>query len=122
MPGDMKLVAAVVVTFLACAYAAEPLFIQEEMVDYINSLKTTWTAGVNVRFQGVPLKLIKNQMGALEGGEKLPLAERVVADDIPDSFDARTNWASCPSIGEVRDQGSCGSCWVSERVLMSNDS
>lgn len=108
----MKLVAALVVTFLACAYAAEPLFFQEEMVDYINSLKTTWKAGVNARFQGVPLNVIRHQMGALEGGEKLPVTSDV-ADDIPDTFDARTFWAACPSIGEVRDQGSCGSCWVS---------
>jgi C1A family cysteine protease len=35
------------------------------------------------------------------------------ATDIPDEFDAREKWGSmCPSLHEVRDQGSCGSCWV----------
>ena len=31
---------------------------------------------------------------------------------IPESFDSRTNWPKCASIQEIRDQGSCGSCWV----------
>lgn len=108
----MKLVVALVVTFLACAYAEEELFYQEETVNQINSMKTTWKAGVNQRFQGVPLSVIKHQMGVLEGGEVLPVKSDE-AKDIPDSFDARTAWPGCPSIGEVRDQGSCGSCWVS---------
>lgn len=109
----MKLFAAVVVAVLACANAESPLFFQEELVDHVNSLKTTWVAGINRRFQGVPLDVIKNQMGVLEGGEVLPVKDDI-AEDIPDSFDARTVWPACPSIGEVRDQGSCGSCWVSD--------
>jgi len=35
------------------------------------------------------------------------------AVDIPESFDARQQWPDCPSTKEIRDQGSCGSCWVS---------
>ena len=33
--------------------------------------------------------------------------------DLPATFDARDQWKNCPTIQEVRDQGSCGSCWVS---------
>ena len=33
--------------------------------------------------------------------------------DLPASFDAREQLKNCPTIQEVRDQGSCGSCWVS---------
>ena len=33
--------------------------------------------------------------------------------DLPASFDGRDQWKNCPTIQEVRDQGSCGSCWVS---------
>lgn len=31
---------------------------------------------------------------------------------IPKFFDARKKWRKCFTIGEVRDQGKCGSCWV----------
>jgi cathepsin B len=31
---------------------------------------------------------------------------------IPRKFDARKKWKHCRTIGEVRDQGHCGSCWV----------
>ena len=35
-------------------------------------------------------------------------------ENLPDSFDSREKWGSiCPSTKEIRDQGSCGSCWVS---------
>ena len=32
--------------------------------------------------------------------------------DIPDTFDARKQWPKCSVIGEIRDQGACGSCWA----------
>ena len=32
--------------------------------------------------------------------------------EIPENFDAREQWPDCPTIQEIRDQGSCGSCWV----------
>lgn len=31
---------------------------------------------------------------------------------IPSHFDAREKWRHCSTIGKVRDQGHCGSCWV----------
>jgi len=38
--------------------------------------------------------------------------EELVLKNLPDEFDARTEWPECPSIGKVRDQGACGSCYV----------
>lgn len=35
---------------------------------------------------------------------------------IPDEFDSRTQWPNCPTIREIRDQGSCGSCWVFMKI------
>lgn len=31
---------------------------------------------------------------------------------LPDTFDARQQWPKCTTIQQIRDQGSCGSCWV----------
>jgi cathepsin B len=33
-------------------------------------------------------------------------------EQIPEEFDSREQWPECPSIREIRDQGSCGSCWA----------
>jgi len=32
--------------------------------------------------------------------------------EIPDSFDARTYWANCSVISDIRDQGACGDNWA----------
>jgi cathepsin B len=45
--------------------------------------------------------------------KKLPVKNIVASTDLPDTFDSRTQWPMCPTIKEVRDQGDCGSCWVS---------
>lgn len=40
---------------------------------------------------------------------------------IPEEFDARSAWPNCPTIGEIRDQGSCGSCWAFGAVEAMSD-
>ncbi|GAA49438.1 cathepsin B-like cysteine proteinase [Clonorchis sinensis] len=40
---------------------------------------------------------------------------------LPESFDARANWPHCPSISEIRDQSSCGSCWAFGAVEAMSD-
>ena len=85
----------------------------ESMVETVNSMQSSWKAGVNRRFQGMTADQVKIQLGVLEGGEVLD-EKKASGMDVPETFDARTNWPSCPSIAEVRDQGSCGSCWVSQ--------
>ncbi len=32
--------------------------------------------------------------------------------DLPENFDSRDEWPNCPTIKEIRDQASCGSCWA----------
>ncbi|XP_026465368.1 cathepsin B isoform X2 [Ctenocephalides felis] len=42
-------------------------------------------------------------------------------DDIPEQFDAREHWPECPTLREIRDQGSCGSCWAFGAVEAMSD-
>lgn len=44
-----------------------------------------------------------------------------IRDDLPEDFDARINWPDCPTIQEIRDQGSCGSCWAFGAVEAMSD-
>ena len=59
------------------------------------------------------LRYVKTMCGTwLNDPNPLP-AKDVQVRDLPAAFDAREQWPNCPTIKEVRDQGSCGSCWVS---------
>ncbi|VDO57984.1 unnamed protein product [Haemonchus placei] len=49
------------------------------------------------------------------------LEESNAKEEIPESFDAREKWKNCTSIGYIRDQSNCGSCWaVSAAETMSD--
>uniref|UniRef100_A0A7N5JYS5 Cathepsin B-like n=1 Tax=Ailuropoda melanoleuca TaxID=9646 RepID=A0A7N5JYS5_AILME len=81
-----------------------------ELVNYINKLNTTWKAGHN--FRNADMNYVKTLCGTFLHGPKLPERFEFAADLVlPDSFDSRQQWPNCPTISEIRDQGSCGSCW-----------
>lgn len=97
----------------------ELLLGQRTIKERVNSLQTTWKAGSNHRFAGLPLSSIKTQLGVLQ--EAINKADYLGGGDndglfadiqLPYNFDARKKWKNCDTIGEIRDQGSCGSCWV----------
>ena len=96
-----------------------------------NNPHSTWKAGYNF-MEDVPVDFIKRLCGALPhpNPEIIPmqmLDNRWV--QLPEQFDSRQKWGTvCPSVKEVRDQGSCGSCWafgaseaMTDRICIHSD-
>jgi cathepsin B len=98
--------------------------LSEELINYVNKIGTTWTAEKN-KFQSWSLESIKRLMGvpADHIGKPSRLKQLTHADvkDLPENFDARDEWPNCPTIKEVRDQASCGSCWAFGAVEAMSD-
>lgn len=106
--------------------AEQPLDLQEH-IDFVNSNpNSTWTAGVNNKFDGASLKEVKMLMGTVVDPEWTIQGHvkdlDVDEDSLPTDFDARTNWPECESvINHVRDQSNCGSCWAHGTTEALND-
>ncbi|XP_059468503.1 cathepsin B [Neocloeon triangulifer] len=117
----------------ASAVADDPHPLSEDYINYINSIQTTWKAGRNFH-EHVSMKYITRLMGVHPDSKSytLPAKEHLVGStgysDLPENFDAREEWPHCPTLREVRDQGSCGSCWafgaveaISDRVCIHSN-
>jgi len=124
----------ILVSILAIAAADDDLHpLSQEFIDRINSKATTWRAGQNFG-PHVSMDYIRGLMGVHPDAYKFRLEENPTLfsglnDDLPENFDARENWPNCPTIKEIRDQGSCGSCWafgaveaMSDRVCIHSNS
>ncbi|TKS69943.1 Cathepsin B [Collichthys lucidus] len=98
--------------------------LSSEMVNFINKFNTTWKAGHN--FPNVDYSYVRKLCGTMLKGPKLPIMIQYAGDmELPDEFDSREQWPNCPTLKEIRDQGSCGSCWafgaaeaISDRVCI----
>jgi cathepsin B len=99
-------------------------FLTQQFIDDINAAQSTWTAGSS-KFMSWSKQSIKRLMGVLpdyfEKVKSMPHIHHEVPIDLPDNFDARVQWPNCPTINEVRDQGSCGSCWAFGAVEAMTD-
>ncbi|XP_045463351.1 cathepsin B [Harmonia axyridis] len=95
----------------------------DDFINEINNAQSTWKAGKNFH-ENVQMSYIKKLMGVLPSHkqylpEKIEFTDEPI--DLPTDFDARTNWPDCPTIQEIRDQGSCGSCWAFGAVESMSD-
>jgi len=104
---------------------ADAPLVTPRFVRKVNSLATTWTAGLNEGslVAGATTEQVKRLLGVREGGPKLPVKKEfeVAPEDLPDNFDSRTNWPLCASIQAVRDQSACGSCFAFGAVEAMSD-
>jgi len=122
----LALAAVVMATSHAAPFSSH--FLSDAFIDQINSIgNSSWTAGRNFPTSTSPRHLMR-LMGVLRGSKQAlpPPAPRVpnqqfLDDPLPAEFDSRTAWPACPSIGEIRDQGSCGSCWAFGAVEVMTD-
>ncbi|CAI6352200.1 unnamed protein product [Macrosiphum euphorbiae] len=95
-------------------------FLEKDYIDSINEVAKTWKAGVNFH-PSTPKEDILKLLGSK--GVQIPTKanyKMYKSEDsnyenlfgrIPRKFDARKKWRKCQTIGAVRDQGNCGSCW-----------
>ncbi|CAJ0925232.1 unnamed protein product, partial [Mesorhabditis belari] len=79
--------------------------------------RALWTR----RYGVMDVKYIQIPEGAptLELGEEIELGEET--EEIPEFFDARQKWPECISIGWIRDQSNCGSCWAVAAAEVASD-
>jgi len=79
---------------------------EAEIIAAVNKFRSGWTAGFNEPRPG------KHLMGTFlgPGPNPLPIKKIVPSESIPPTFDSRQQWPGC--IGEVLNQGECGSCWA----------
>ncbi|XP_053204871.1 cathepsin B-like [Panonychus citri] len=98
--------------------------LSNEIVDYVNSLNTTWKAGTNFD----DLQYIKKLNGTLKEPENLfnsTINETITITNekinLPEHFDAREVWPNCDSIATIRDQGGCAACWAVNTVSIMSD-
>jgi cathepsin B len=112
----MRVLLVLVAVLAILASVSASFQLRTDIIKEVNSKQTTWLAGVNSKFAGTDsFDYVKRLCGTKKTPpeKKLPLKlHHVTPAAIPASFDSRTQWPSCPSLNEIRDQSDCGSCWA----------
>ncbi|XP_068141217.1 cathepsin B [Drosophila tropicalis] len=110
-------------------FEAKDHLLSDEFIELVRGKAKTWNVGRNFH-KSVSEKYIRGLMGVHPDADKFALPDKmevlgnVVEDsdsDIPIEFNAQEKWSMCPTIREIRDQGSCGSCWAFGAVEAMSD-
>ncbi|CAG4983036.1 cathepsin B [Colias croceus] len=114
----------VLACFLALSSAILPEPLSDDFINIINRQQKSWLAGRNFPIH-TTFDTIKKLMGALKDKfiSRLTSVEHdaELIRDLPENFDPRDKWPNCPTLNEIRDQGSCGSCWAFGAVEAMTD-
>uniref|UniRef100_A0A8R1DZE2 Pept_C1 domain-containing protein n=1 Tax=Caenorhabditis japonica TaxID=281687 RepID=A0A8R1DZE2_CAEJA len=98
-------------------------------INYVNSAQKLWIAG----HQLIPKEKVQRNLMDLKflvpHRHENVMVKQLNVPDLPDHFDAREKWSKCESIGNIRDQSDCGSCWavsaaetISDRTCIHSNS
>lgn len=123
-PSRAVLVALSCTLAITAASTSTPEPLTDAFINLINIKQDTWKAGRNFPTH-TNFNHIKKLMGALPDENIKRLASvkhsSTVIDSLPENFDPRDKWPDCPTLNEIRDQGSCGSCWAFGAVEAMTD-
>ncbi|KAK8799679.1 hypothetical protein WA158_006227 [Blastocystis sp. Blastoise] len=81
----------------------------EQLSMRINNARSTWKAEYTTDVTHY-IPLLGTYLNGKSNLKRISYNETNI--DIPTEFDSRKEWPECPSVGEVSDQSSCGSCWA----------
>eukprot|EP00262_Sarcandra_glabra_P008905 TRINITY_DN22845_c0_g1_i1.p1 TRINITY_DN22845_c0_g1~~TRINITY_DN22845_c0_g1_i1.p1 ORF type:complete len:354 (+),score=55.84 TRINITY_DN22845_c0_g1_i1:225-1286(+) len=100
--------------------------LQNSIIQQINANPNAgWEATMNPRFSNYTIGQFKHLLGVKAAPkntfETIPVKTHPKSLKLPKQFDARSAWPQCSTIGDILDQGHCGSCWAFGAVESLSD-